>query len=800
MVAVVARPPAARTACLHCGLPVVPAGAGRHGDFCCSGCEAVYGLLHREHLGRYYALRGARGVPALASAGVRRDTKWLELLEARLAAAGGHARLALDLQGLHCVGCVWLIEELFAREPGTSRILVNPALGRVDLWVSRDFALRRFVEHVEAFGYRFGPPLKRAPAASRDLVVRLGVCAAIAMNSMIFGIAMYAGLRAGPLFSLFTALNFVLGSLSVAVGGSVFFRSALRGARRGVLHLDLPIALGIALAFAGSTLSYATHRSESSYFDTLDVFIALMLLGRWLQERVLEHNRAWLLASDGAEGLLARRVEGGRVRLVSCAELREGDALLVAPGDLVPTDARLDGDASTFSLDWISGESRPRTYRPGDVVPAGAFATGPNAAALEVVVPFESSPLRDLLRQPERPRSGGDAEGERSSPWWQALSRVYVTAVLALAAASFAGWWAGTHDLAVALRVTTAVLIVTCPCAFGIAAPLAYEMAQAGLRRHGLFVRRAGFLDRAARVRRVVFDKTGTLTTGVLALSDETPLAALDRRALAALYDLVARSSHPKSAAIREALAPYDLSVTPGARVVEHPGKGIELSDACGCFRLGAPAWAAAAASHGSGDVAFSRDGHLLASFTTAERLRPDAAHEVRALEDDGHEIWLLSGDAQHRVDAVGAASGIDPRRSIGGCSPRDKARFFEDPAHGDALFVGDGVNDALALDRALVSGTPAVDRPFVPARADFFFVTPGLAPLRLAIRTSRAVAQVVRADLAIALAYNAITVGLAVGGRMSPLACAVLMPLSSLTTIAATVFALSRRSRLWKS
>jgi Cu2+-exporting ATPase len=485
---------------------------------------------------------------------------------------------------------------------------------------------------------------------------------------------------------------------------------------------------------------------------------------------------------------------------VPCAELREGDALLVAPGDLVPVGARLESAASTFSLDWIQGESRPRTYQAGDVVPAGAFASGKQAATLRAVTDFAGSPLRDLLRQPERPES----DAARSTPWWQTVSRLYVAAVLAVAGAGFVGWWVTTHDVSRALGVTTAVLIVTCPCAFGIATPLAYEMAQAGLRRRGLFVRRGGFLDRACSVRRVVFDKTGTLTTGALALSNPEALQELDRTSLTALYDMVARSGHPKSAAIREAIDAPGLCLTAGAHVVEQPGLGLELRIGDDRFRVGAPSWAApepaASAAHDGCDVVFSRNGQCLAAFATAERLRPDAAREVRALRADGYQVWLVSGDAQVRVDRAGHASGIAFRRCLGDHSPEDKARFVERHDHHDTLFVGDGVNDALALDLAYVSGTPAVDRPFVPARADFFFVTAGLGPIRLALRTARAVAQVVRADLAIAVAYNVFTVGLALAGRMSPLACAVLMPLSSLTTIAVTALALSPRSRLWKS
>jgi Cu2+-exporting ATPase len=787
----------------------LPVGLGGEGDFCCPGCAAVYALLRGEGLGRYYELRGSRGVPISDTRSRRRDAKWLELIEERVRGSSDHARINLDVQGLHCVGCVWLIDELFARAGASTealptqpqrRIEVNPALGRVTLVVPPDFPLRDFVVSVERFGYLFGPPIKRVPGASRDLLWRMGVCAAIAMNSMIFAIPLYAGLQAGPIFKLFTTLNFALAALAVAVGGAVFFRSAWQALRHRVLHLDMPIALGIALAFAGSAHSYFTYGSRAAYFDTIDIFITLMLLGRWLQERAIERNRAWLLASDGTEGLLARRVREGRVEIVRCAEIASGDALLVAPGDLVPVDARLEGAQATFSLDWILGESRPREYQVGDVVPAGAFAAGEVAAVLQATTAFAESSLRDLLQTPERKDQGT----ARTSAWFQRLSRIYVVAVLLVASAGFTAWWFFTRDLGRAMSVTTAVLIVTCPCAFGIAAPLAYEIVQGSLRRAGLFVRRASFLDRAREVRRVVFDKTGTLTTGGLGLANPETLDALTFAQRGALYDLVARSGHPKSAAVRDALHRHGVTLDPEARVREQAGRGLELIRDGKRYRIGEPTWVAEGATphtHTEGaDLAFGVDGTVLSELITTERLRPDAAREVGALQDDGYEVWLLSGDAQARVELAGGASGIDPQRCVGAQTPQSKARFLDQHDHRDTLFVGDGVNDSLALDHAYVSGTPAVDRPYVPARADFFFVTPGLSPVRLALRSSRVLAQVVRFDLAIALVYNAFAIGLALAGRMSPLLCAVLMPVSSLTTIAATVAALSPRSRLWRS
>ncbi len=789
-----ARPAArATTACLHCGTALTD---DLPGDFCCVGCESVYGLLADRNLTRYYALQGDAGSPVTVARPETRDLKWLEPLEARVAAAEGACHVELDLQGLHCAACVWLLGELFRRQPGALRDLVNPGVGRVALTVTREFPLRAYVRDVESFGYVAGPALKEATPASRALLTRLGVCAALTVNAMIFALPLSLGLRDGPVHALFAWLAFLLALASVAVGGTVFLRSAWQAVRRRVVHLDLPIALGIVLTFAGSTWAFVEGRDgRAAYFDTLSTFITLMLAGRWLQERVLERNRRYLLASDGAEGLLTRRVRDGAVSLVRCTEVSSGDVLLIAPGDVVPVDGALEDAEASCSLDWISGESVPRAFARGETVPAGAFNLGQRAVRVRAAADFSASSLVGLLRNPA-PR----ADAARATPWWRRLAATWVAGVLSLAALGFIGWTLATGDPRRAMEVATAVLIVTCPCAFGIATPMAYEMAQAGLRRAGLFVRSPGFLDRATAVRRVVFDKTGTLTTGALRLADPAALDALTAGERAALYNLAVRSTHPKSLAVRAALVDPTPRFDEALDVREVAGRGVELALDGAVYRLGEPAWAVDGDASTDCDLAFSRDRAAIVRLRTEEVLRPDARAEVAQLTAEGYEVWILSGDAPDRVSAMASALGVPSDRAVGGRSPADKARWLDAHDLHDTLMVGDGINDALAVERAYCSGTPAVDRPFMPARTDFYVVAPGLRPVGLALRVAHALARIHRRNLGIALAYNAVTVGLALAGRMSPLLCAVVMPASSLSILLATVASLSQRSPLWKS
>jgi Cu2+-exporting ATPase len=790
-----AIPAPSPTGCLHCGSLLVDL---RAAPFCCLGCQGAYEFLREARLDRYYALRDGPGRPVLRTRGF--DHRWTEPLVAVIASADPVAKVDLDIQGLHCSACVWLIERIFTRLDGHASIVVNPAMGRMQLVVGAAFDLTAFVREVERFGYLLGPARKSERRASTDIVWRMGVCIAIAMNSMTFAFAMYAGLADGPVFVLFQRLNLALSTVSVVVGGPVFFRSAWHGVRRGIMHLDVPIALGILLAFAGSVASYRTGRTATSYVDTLNTFIALMLVGRWLRERVLERNRLEVLASDGADGLLTRRRSADVVATVPCTSIRAGEVLVISPGDLVPVDARLLGDrAESCSLDWINGENRPRSFAPGSIVPAGAFLAGGRVVEVEATSDFEGSALMDLLRTPV----SRDADGAMLTPWWQQVTRYYVGAVLALATIGGIGWLAATHHTIRSLEVVTAILVVTCPCAFGLATPLAYALAQARLRRAGLFVRSAGFLDRAVDVRTVVFDKTGTLTAPGTALLDHEAIRRLPPEARSALRHLVERSNHPKTAALRSAMAELPLSTSGGALespVTEWTGHGVEVTHAAKTYRLGAADWSAPTSGTATSDLVFAVDGRLLATFSVQETLRTDAAYEVAALRHEGYDVWLLSGDDPARVVEVARSCGLDATRAIGGASPRGKDDWLRAHDRGDVLMVGDGINDTLVVEHASCSGTPAVDRPFMAARSDFYFVTAGLSPVREALHAARAVARVRTMNLSIALCYNIVAVGLAFAGLMSPILCAVLMPLSSLTTLGATRAALSPASRLWKS
>lgn len=788
----------AAASCAHCGLPI-PRDRRAGGErFCCDGCARVSALLHDAGLARYYDLRRGDGAPPPE---LREDTlAWLDRLPAD-GPAGARTR-TLDVQGIHCAACVWVLQELFRRHAGGVRLAINPGVGRAEVcWNDEREPLADWLAEAAKFGYRFGPARKSDPARSRGLVVRLAICSAAAMNTLIFSLSFYFGLTPadGILATLFGRLEVLLGTIAAVVGGGPFLAGAWQGIRRGIVHLDLPIALGVVLAWAGSMHEYAARGPQAAYFDSVSMFVTLMLVGRWLQERHLERNRMALLASEGVAGLWTRRLREGRLETVPATAIARGDELCVVPGDLAPVAGVLLDRPAVVRLDWIDGESVPRSLQAGQDIPAGAFNAGETPLRMAAAQDFGDSRLHELLSRPSRAREapGGD-------PFFRRLGGAWVAGVLVSAAAGFLLWL--PHGLSRALEVTVSVLVVTCPCAIGLASPLARDLVHGALRRRGVFVREAALLDRALDVRRVLFDKTGTLTAGGLALAREsaTRLAALPARERDVLHAMAARSNHPLARAVAGALGAARPGIAPAlpgaAPLTEHAGRGLEWKDDSGTtWRLGRRTFAVAGADADDGQAWWSADGAGRAALATEEALRADAAHELARLARAGLSLGILSGDAPSRVARAARRLGIDTTQAFGGLSPERKAEVVREGGGERTLFVGDGLNDGPAFDAAACSGTPAVDHAALAGHADFYFLGAGIAAVRHVLQAAGALRRVLRANLAFAVAYNAAVLALCLAGLVRPALAAVLMPLSSIAVVSHTAARLSEGRPAWK-
>ena len=792
------RDAAAKGFCIHCGNDLGRFWKQADGPFCCRGCKGVYEMIHQEDLCRFYDIKPDAHAPAPT---LRPESfSWLDRMLAERGETAGPLYLDLDIQGVHCAACIWLIEELFKRREAGIQLRINPTLGKVELsWDPARGDLKEFLAEVEKFGYRLGPSRKGDRKHSRALLMRMAISIAMAMNVMMFSLSFYFGLAEGALFMFFGWLSLGMATVSLLAGGGIFLKGAVAGLRRRVLHLDVPISLGMVLAYAGSTYGFLTGGPDHAYFDSLTIFIALMLVGRWAQENILERNRNSLLESSGAENLTVKRLKDSELEAVSAPEIVLGDELWIAPGDLLPVEGILMRRATEVSLDWITGESDQIAFEPGDKIAAGAFNASNHGFAVTAVEGFENSRLQDLLR------STTVADEEFRPQWWHTISSWYVSAVLTAAVAGFA-IWAG-RDVTMALKVTIAILVVTCPCALGLATPLAEELILFALRRRGVFIRKQSFMEKALAVKQILLDKTGTLTMGQLALDAESQevLAGLTTDQRAILRHMTSRSNHPVSECLATALSalPEAERVEPrdfgsaGEDLAEIPGAGLELKLPSGVWRLGRADFALDEET-GDKSTIFSIDKCRAASFHLHEDLKADAAGEVARLREAGFEIYLLSGDAQAKVDAAARALGIPADRSFGDLTPEAKAARVRQLDNKDTLMVGDGLNDSPSFEVAYCAATPAVDRPVLPGKADFFFLGDGISAIGRSLTAARRLRRVVRDNLILAVLYNLIAVGLCMAGLVTPVVAAILMPLSSVSVVTLTAIRLSRGKPEW--
>ncbi|HVU32621.1 MAG TPA: heavy metal translocating P-type ATPase metal-binding domain-containing protein [Opitutaceae bacterium] len=771
-----------RPACRHCGAPLIDARMLETG-FCCAGCSYVYRLIHEQGLAGYYRIKDEVTAPADAGVFQLRDYSWLEEAQ-RVAEAAPRdpPLLTLDVQGISCAGCVWLIERVFQTMPGARDVYVNAQYGSMRLrWVRGQFSAVAFARKLQTFGYLVGPA-GEAPSdsESRALVRRIGLCAAFAMNVMLFTLPTYFGME--PTFEwagLFRLLSLLFGTLSFLVGGTYFVGRAARALREGAMHIDLPIAIGVLGAYLGSLYGWLAGMERLVYFDFVSTFILLMLVGRWAQTAAVERNRI---------RLLRRQPRPQRVRLAGGSmaapdQIQPRDRFFLAAGQTLPIEARLESGEALFSLASINGEAEPRLFRAAQRVPAGAVNVTRGDVSLEALQSWDDSLLAQLMHSSDR-------ESE-NHPLVEKIVRGYVAGIILVALAAGAFWLLRTGDARRTGAVVVAVLVVSCPCAIGLAFPLADETAAVALRRRGVFIRVADLWNRLGRVRKLVFDKTGTLTLERPVLLNPDVLERLDDPARAALLALVQDNPHPVSESLREELLARSTVVPLAGAVEEIVGLGVRL----GRWSLGRPGWAGAPAGEppkppsladaSAADAVLTFDQNVVAWFRFADHPRSDARREIELLERAGLAVYILSGDRPDKVTALATELGLSPERARGELTPREKADWIDQHGHSDVLMLGDGANDSLAFDHALCRGTPVIHRGVLERKADFYYLGRGIAGLRDLFEIDRLRRRTHTTVLVFSVAYNVAAVGLALAGRMNPLLAAVLMPLNSLLTLA---------------
>ncbi len=746
--------------CRHCGSPVPDS---RKDGFCCAGCAYVFEMLHAQGFDHFYDLKGDRLLPPVAAQAMReQDYDWLR---AQTEQAG---KLTVSVQGLTCVGCVWLMERVFANQPGARRITVDVVRGEAVLeWEPGAFDPVLFATEMQRFGYLLGPQ-RADEQRDEGLSRRTGVCGAFAMNAMAFSLPAYFGMPPDFMFAKwFDLVAAMSATLALLVGGSYFAERAWRALSMGVLHIDTPITLGILAAYLGSVGGWLAGVEGLKYFDFVAIFIFLMLGGRWVQQLAVARNRRKLLRDPSISESVEMDGKEVAIRL-----LKAGDEFTIKPGQAVPVAAQTMDAAASISMEWINGESAAQVRQDGQLLPAGALNIGTRSIAARALETWEDSTLRKLLDA----RKSGDQRDERL----ETLLRVYLFAVVLIGISGALWWWLVLDAGAKAIQVMISVFVVSCPCALGVAAPLADDLAASRAERLGVFVRSLGLWKKLSRVRKVIFDKTGTLTLENPVLIDSLEVERLEPAARAALRHLVSGNLHPISRSLFDSLGPGTDDET--AEVQEDVGHGLEYRTADGVtWSTGRNGWRGTAAK---GDAIFCRNGIVLAAFAFRDELRSESVAEVSRLRQAGISVFVLSGDRKEKVHDLAGRLGLPPDCWRAEMTPAEKAAWVAEHDAHDTLYAGDGANDSLAFDAALCAGSPVSGRSFLEHKADFYFLGHSLGFVGGLLSIGRLHRRAIHRVFGFALAYNIATATAGLMGLLSPLLAAILMPLSSVATL----------------
>jgi Cu2+-exporting ATPase len=693
----------------------------------------------------------------------------------------GLARIELAVKGAHCANCMSRIEGGLKALDGVEDARLNLSTGKLAVrWDDARVHAPAIIALVETLGFQARPYdphtlLENEDAEGRFLLRCMAVAGFASANVMLLSISIWSGVGGEMGEGTRTLFHWLSGLIAIPAAiyaGRPFFRSASKSLSAGHANMDVPISLAILLALALSIYATVLHRPRA-YFDAAVMLPFLLLLGRYLDFLLRRKARGAARELVAMQAVTSRRIDAdGIARPVAAADIVAGDRLLLATGERVPVDGTLEDGATEADLSLVTGESTPVRIAQGNPLRAGAIVTG-RPAVLRAMSRVEDSFVAELARLVET----GQQHRNRYVKLADRAARIYVPVVHTLAAIVFLTWLAVLHaGFAVSLERGISLLIITCPCALGLAVPAVQIVATGLLFRRGVLVKSGDALERLAEVDVALFDKTGTLTLGRPALVNQAEIGAT---ALEDAARLARASRHPLARAVVDAA---------GTGIVakdahEIPGCGIEAIENGECIRLGRADWVGVPGTTdgASSELWYRRGDAAPVCFAFQDRARTDAPLVMASLKRRNIDTKLLSGDRatvaqsiSNKVGIVDWRAGVDPAQKLAAVGA------IANQGH-RVLMVGDGLNDAAALAAAHVSISPGSAVDAAQAEADMVLLGEDLLPVVAAIDVSRQARRRVLENFWFAAAYNVIAVPLAALGFVTPLIAAVAMASSSL-------------------
>ncbi len=677
----------------------------------------------------------------------------------------------LAVPGMHCAGCIAKIEHGLAATPGIASARVDFSAKQVRVAHLDELKLSEVVAAMAKLGFE-AHPLVEAPDPqheSRALLRALGVAGFGTMNIMLLSVSIWSGAE-GASRDMFHWLSALIALPTIAYAGQPFFRSAWRALRVGRSNMDVPISIGVLLTTAMSLFETISHGAHV-WFDGAAMLLFFLLVGRTLDTVMrtrAQQGALSLMRASASEGAILD--EKGVARRMRASEMKAGMSLLVATGERLAADGIISSGASLLDTSIITGESAPRLAREGHHVVAGML----NLEAPLTVLITAAGEDRSIAQLAQIMADAGQVRAKYVR-LADRVARLYAPIVHTLAALSFIGWiiaGAGWHE---ALLVAVAVLIITCPCALGLAVPVAQVVAAGRLMRCGILLKDGSALERLAPIDRALFDKTGTLTLG---RPQPYNLVTLDADGASVALALAQSSAHPLSRGLARALAEAGIRPANVEDMVERAGYGVT-----GRWRGVSVALARSQHSATSASVDVVIDDTVRAQLRFTDPLRPDAHAALNELKSLGIAASILSGDNPLSVAEVARTLGLTAQANA---LPQDKIEAVQrlQAAGAQVLMIGDGLNDGPALAAANVSMVPSSASDVGQQAADLVFLGDGLRAIPIAIGIARRTQAIVKQNLILAIGYNVLAVPLAMAGLVTPLIAAVAMSCSSLLVV----------------
>ena len=674
--------------------------------------------------------------------------------------------------GMRCAGCISKIERGLAAVSGIAAARVNFSAKRVAVSHLPELTDEAIMEELRALGFEAERaaenPLGRDDAETKRLLRALAVAGFGMMNIMLFSVSVWSGAD-GETRELFHLISALIAIPVIAYAGRPFFSSALMALRHGRTNMDVPISIGVLLA-TGMSLYETLTGGAHAYFDGAVMLLFFLLAGRVLDAMMRSRARSGIASLLGRMGRGAHVLgPDGSARYVEAERLAPDMLMLVAAGEALAADGEIVEGRTTVDSSMLTGESEPRPAGPGDVIHAGMINLG-NPVHVRVTAAAQDTAIADIARLM-------DEAGQSRSRYVRIAdraSRLYAPAVHTLAFLSFCGWMIAGAGIHQSLTIAAAVLIITCPCALGLAVPAAQVVAASTLMKRGLLIKDGSALERLAEVDEALFDKTGTLTLGEPRPID---LSGLNGRQRSVALALAQSSRHPLSRGLAQALRAQGAEPASLEEVGEIPGQGMHARFEGQTVALVRPEIETGGLAV---DLLF---GETRSRIAFADPLRPDAREALAELSAMGLMTAIASGDRAQAVAAVARELGLF---ATAGMHPADKLALLERKARRGhkVLMIGDGLNDGPALAGAHVSIAPGSASDVSQQAADAVFVGERLMPVALAVRVARAAMRIVRENFALAIIYNILAVPLAIFGFVTPLIAAIAMSASSLIVV----------------